>query len=54
MGRERATLRNEDAEQFADIREDMSENRRGELSNAEVVRRLMERYDREEMSGGRR
>jgi len=51
--RERTTLRGEDAEQFADIREDLSEHRRGELSNAETVRRLMEVYEREAGHGRR-
>ncbi|WP_435062399.1 hypothetical protein [Halobaculum sp. EA56] len=53
MPRERTTLRGEDAEQFADIREEMSEHRRGEMSNAEVLRRLMERYERDTARGHR-
>ncbi|WP_284030413.1 hypothetical protein [Halobaculum lipolyticum] len=53
MSREQTTLRGEDAEQFADIREDLSEHRRGELSNAEVVRRLMELHERESSRGRR-
>jgi len=53
MSRERTTLRGEDAEQFADIREDLSEHRRGEMSNAEVVRRLMEEYERDSSRGHR-
>lgn len=54
MTRLRTTLRNEDAEQFRDIREQMSEHRRGELSNAEVVRRLMEMFERDQEGPGRR
>ncbi|MFC6785083.1 hypothetical protein ACFQFH_20070 [Halobaculum halobium] len=53
MARERTTLSGEDAEQFADIREDLSEHRRGELSNAEVVRRLMEMWEKEQSPGRR-
>lgn len=51
MSRERITATGDDAVQFGDIRETMSENMHGEISNAEVLRRLMSTWDRHHTSG---
>lgn len=48
MPKERTTAYGDDAEQFKEIRQKMSQHRRGELSNAEVLRRLMETYEKYE------
>ncbi len=51
MAREQTTLTGDTAEQFREIREEMGEHRAAELSNAEVIRRLMSTWEKNESSG---
>ncbi|MFC7204728.1 hypothetical protein ACFQJC_14505 [Haloferax namakaokahaiae] len=44
MSRRDVTLYGEDAQTFDAVHEHLSQNRVGDLSNPEVVRRLMEHY----------